>query len=103
MRLAANVFVVKHRAPADKYALLIDNFKYIRSHSDQEFEELYDIETDPFETSDLKLDRPDLVTTFRRDLESHLQRISQGDLVESEEVELSEAEKEQLRVLGYLH
>lgn len=100
---AALAMTYRPEAPADKHAVLLDNFKFIRSDSDDDDVELYDLDQDPFETVDLRSDRPDLVRALGRELASRLAELIRGDEVESEEVRLSESEKEQLRALGYIH
>ena len=85
----------------DKQAIVRDGFKYIHSWSpEREWEELYDLEGDPDELEDLIATRPEVATRLRASLADRLAASPQGSAVP---VELSEADRDRLRALGYLH
>ncbi len=68
--------------------------------------ELYRIDRDPNEDSNLVAEYPDIVERLRGEIyeinRSLLQRKSARGLAEDDTVDLSEEEKEMLRSLGYL-
>lgn len=85
----------------DKQAIISDGFKYIRSWSpEREWEELYDLENDPDELTDLITSRAEVAERLRAALEQRLAASAEGSAVA---VELSEADRDRLRALGYLH
>ena len=100
---AAPVVAVTYRPEAysEKRALIADGFKYIHSwHDSDDWEELYDLDSDPGELRDLASENPERLNLMRAFLESRLQA---GDEAEIVEAELSEEEIERLRALGYIH
>ena len=99
----APIVAVTYRPEAysEKRALIAGGFKYIHSwHDDDEWEELYDLESDPDELVDLAADQPERVEAMRTLL---YQRLRTGQEAEAVEAELSDEEIERLRALGYVH
>ena len=85
----------------DKQSIISDGFKYIHSWSpEREWEELYDLEGDPAELEDLIATRPEVAARLRAALADRLAASPQGSAVP---VELSAADRDRLRALGYLH
>lgn len=85
----------------DKQAIVSDGFKYIHSWSpEREWEELYDLEGDPDELTDLITSRGEVAERLRAELADRLAASAQGSAVA---VELSEADRDRLRALGYVH
>jgi arylsulfatase A-like enzyme len=84
----------------DKQAIISDGFKFIRSWSpEREWEELYDLENDPDELSDLIASHGEVAERLRTELAERLATSAEGSAVA---VELSEADRGRLRALGYL-
>jgi arylsulfatase A-like enzyme len=86
-------------AASDKKAVVFGGIKYIHSWSDREWEEIYDLRTDPGERNDLATTRPDLLAQLRTLLERQL---ATGARVPSRDAALTDEEKERLRALGYI-
>jgi arylsulfatase A-like enzyme len=85
----------------DKQAVIRDGFKYIHSWSpERDWEELYDLEADPKELTDLIASRGEIAERLRAKLAERLAASAEGSAVA---VELSEADRDRLRALGYLH
>ena len=85
----------------DKQAIVSDGFKYIHSWSpEREWEELYDLEDDPDELADLIASRGEVAGRLRAALEERLSASAQGTAAHAA---LSEADRDRLRALGYLH
>lgn len=85
----------------DKQAVISDGFKYIHSWSpERDWEELYDLEADPKELTDLIASRGEVAERLRAELAERLAASAEGSAVA---VELSEADRDRLRALGYLH
>jgi arylsulfatase A-like enzyme len=85
----------------DKQAIVSDGFKYIRSWSpEREWEELYDLEGDPNELADLITSRGEVAGRLRAALDERLAASAEGSAAPAE---LSEADLDRLRALGYLH
>lgn len=85
----------------DKQAIISDGFKYIHSWSpEREWEELYDLERDPDELADLINSRGEVAERLRTALKDRLAASAEGSAVA---VELSEADRDRLRALGYVH
>jgi hypothetical protein len=85
----------------DKQAIISDGFKYIHSWSpEREWEELYDLTADPDELADLIASRGEVAERLRIALAQRLAASAEGSAVA---VELSEADRDRLRALGYLH
>lgn len=85
-------------APTDKRAVIADGFKLIRSVGEREWEELYDLRSDPGETDDLISSAPEVADRLRELLRSQSSAV-QGT---THDADLTEDEKEQLRALGYI-
>jgi arylsulfatase A-like enzyme len=86
---------------SDKQAIISDGFKYIHSWSpEREWEELYNLDDDPDELADLITSRGEVAQRLRAELADRLAASAQGSAVA---VELSEADRDRLRALGYLH
>ena len=84
----------------DKQAIVSDGFKYIHSWSpEREWEELYDLETDPDELTDLIATRPEISARLRAALTERLAASAAGSAAPAK---LSEADRDRLRALGYL-
>jgi len=76
-------------------------FKYIHSRTDdREWEELYDLESDPEELVDLATSAPPILNELRAILRM---RLAGSSMATVNEAELSEEEIERLRALGYIH
>ena len=87
-------------AYSEKRALVRDGFKYIHSWTDdREWEELYDLATDPGELRDLSAVEVERLATMRAALQTRLLEAVAAEVVEAE---LSSAEIERLRALGYI-
>jgi hypothetical protein len=85
----------------DKQAIISDGFKYIHSWSpEREWEELYDLENDPEELTDLITSRKEVAQRLRAALADRLAASAQGSAASAE---LTEADRDRLRALGYLH
>jgi arylsulfatase A-like enzyme len=85
----------------DKQAIISGGFKLIRSWSPRrEWEELYDLQADPDELSDLVTSHADVADRLRSELADRMASVDEGS---SAHAELSEADRERLRALGYLH
>lgn len=67
---------------------------------DEDRVELYNLERDPEETTDVSKQHPEVVGDFRKRLEAHLTEADQTD-VELSDVTISSATKQRLRNLGY--
>jgi len=96
------VFAETRRPDAftDKRAIISGNFKFIHSWSDgREWEELYDLETDPGELHDLVSQRPDVSDELRRALYDRLRMALRG---RADEAELSPDDLDRLQALGYV-
>lgn len=88
-------------AYSDKRALVRDGFKYIHSWTDdREWEELYDLSADPGELRDLSKIEVERLAAMRAALQNRLLKAVAADVVEAD---LSTAEIERLRALGYIH
>jgi arylsulfatase A-like enzyme len=97
------VFGITYRPEAysDKEAVVTRGFKYIHSLTDdREWEELYDLETDPEELLDLAPSAPPILKELRAILQM---RLAGSSMAAVNEAELSEEEIERLRALGYIH
>ncbi len=100
---AAPIVAVTYRPEAysEKRAVVADGFKYIHSWlDDDDWEELYHLESDPDELVDLSADEPERVKAMRGLLS---ERLKAGHGVEIVEAELSDEEIERLKALGYVH
>ena len=85
----------------DKQALISGGFKYIHSWSpEREWEELYDLVADPDELTDLITSRAEVAERLRAALEQRLAASAEGSAAAAE---LTEADRDRLRALGYLH
>ncbi len=92
-----------HRPEAysEKRALVRDGYKYIHSWTDdREWEELYDLSTDPGELRDLAPTEVERLAAMRTALQTRLREAVAADAARAE---LSDAEIERLRALGYIH
>jgi len=92
-----------HRPEAysEKRALVQDGFKYIHTWTDdREWEELYDLASDPGELRDLSAIEAERLTAMRAALQARLLEAVAAEVVEAE---LSDVEIERLRALGYIH
>ena len=85
----------------DKQAMLVGGFKYIHSWSpEREWEELYDLDGDPDELNDVIDSRPEVAARLRAALAERLAATPEGSAVAAE---LSDADRDRLRALGYVH
>lgn len=88
------------QAPRDLRAIALGGFKYIRSSTeDGGVEELYDLNRDPAELTDLAASRLGKLGELRVALDRAVAEMVAVDAVEAE---LSEDEEAQLRALGYV-
>jgi arylsulfatase len=94
---------------AYRYALTSDTWKYFRVEQDGEpvRDQLFDLEKDPFELSDLADTKPRETAMLRRQLEARMAELrARGEALRSGRppatVEASPEVLEQLRALGYL-
>ena len=97
------VFGVTSRPEAysDKTAVVARSYKFIHSLTDdRDWEELYDLETDPDELVDLAPSAPPILDELRTILRK---RLRSSAMAEVNEAKLSEEEIERLRALGYIH
>ena len=97
------VFGITYRPEAysDKEAVVARGFKYIHSRTDdREWEELYDLESDPKELVDLAPSAPPILNELRAILRM---RLAGSSMATVNEAELSGEEIERLRALGYIH
>ena len=86
---------------SDKQAIISDGFKYIHSWSpEREWEELYDLEDDPDELTDLIMSRAGVTGRLKAALEQRLAASAEGSAAAAE---LTKADRDRLRALGYLH
>ena len=86
---------------SDKRAIVLDGFKYIHAwKDDNEWEELYDVTTDPGELEDLSQARPEILDKLRTELARRLAAMNENAPVE---VALSDEDRAHLRALGYIH
>ena len=87
-------------AYSEKRALVRDGFKYIHSWTDdREWEELYDLASDPGELHDLSAIEVERLAAMRTALQT---RLLEGEAAEVVEAELSSDDIERLRALGYI-
>ena len=88
-------------AYSEKRALVRDGYKYIHSWTDDlEWEELYDLSSDPGELRDLSALEVERLAAMRAALQTRLLEAVAADAAQAE---LSDAEIERLRALGYIH
>ncbi len=92
----------KPEAASDKKAIILGGFKYIHSSSDREWEELYDLRSDPDENKDLVNSDTETLNRLRAELEALLSA-SAGAGSPAEQADLSEEDRARLRELGYIH
>jgi arylsulfatase A-like enzyme len=85
----------------EKRAIIMDDYKFIRSWSDErEWEELYHLGVDPDELVDLIHDEPEIADRLRAALE---ERLRLGARTPADEAELSQQDLDRLQALGYVH
>jgi len=90
----------KPEASGDRQAVVMNGFKYIIT-KDTGVEELYNLEKDPAETTNLILEQPGRVQAMREYLSD---RLTSARLTRpSRKATLNSEEKERLRALGYIH
>ena len=87
-------------AYSDKSAIIFNGFKYIWSSRDHEWEELYDLSSDPDEQHDLSRNFPELVAEMSGVLDRELASSPRSP---APEVAISEEDAARLRALGYVH
>jgi arylsulfatase A-like enzyme len=87
-------------AASDKRAIILDDFKYIHSQSDREWEELYDLKNDPTESTDLAATETGRLNHLREELLKRLVQTRGGTV---ENADLTDEDRARLRELGYVH
>ncbi len=83
------------------------NLKRHRAHPLETLEEIYDLERDPGEKTNIIARRPDLAGMFRREVRALAERAAafrrkKLDASGANKITLDESEKEKLRALGYI-
>lgn len=89
-------------AGIDFYGVRAENWKYILN-TQREREELYDLESDPNEQSDVSRENRDRLTELRTLVEQHIERVEETNAgVNTTRTERDEEVETRLRKLGYL-
>jgi len=83
-----------------------DGEKYVRTGTDQQVEELYDLQADPGEKNDIAARNQSRLDHYRELLASFLERVAAGrtplEPDQSKAPLLTEEDKRRLKALGYL-
>lgn len=92
-----------HRPPWHRIAVRTATHKYIWDNKRPRQPELYDLQADPEETTNVAADQAQLVERFEAIVRRHLERVAATEPAKAPDaLELDDATKRRLRALGYV-